>query len=180
MTVSLLWVTACSDDGGEVGATGGNAGTSGGSAGTGGKGGASSAGSAGAMNGKGGSDGSGGSSGGRSGSGGVGGSSGAGNGGEGGADCEMPLRARAVDTQAWCYDSAGDREIVACSEEATCPEDAVCVRRQSDGAVFLGYGSRCFANLDGWELCSVSDNDRLTSCGSGGQAGSGGQGGDSG
>jgi hypothetical protein len=109
---------------------------------------------------------------------GTGGGSGAGaaNGGAGGQDC-YPLRAIPIDaTGEWCvagYEQE-HRQVVGCNPERGCSDDYECMRRKSDGALFIAFGTSCFERDGSWERC-VPRADDLPLCGEGGMSGNGGQ-----
>jgi hypothetical protein len=59
--------------------------------------------------------------------------------------------------------------------DSGCSEDGYCVRRKSDGAVFLGFSSSCFLEVgERWELCTAEENEDLGACGGAGEGGQGG------
>jgi len=98
--------------------------------------------------------------------------------GAAGAPCN-PLYAVPIDESRDCVMRAEGAVIVGCSPLELCSEDAVCVRRKSDGAQFLGYGSSCFeAASDEWEECVprrevYADCSEVSNAGAGGQGSSG-------
>jgi hypothetical protein len=111
-----------------------------------------------------------------SGEGGGGGSAGSGAAGEACRD----LRAVPIDTSGkWCVASyeADARQVVGCVAASGCSDDYACVRRKSDGAVFVGFGTSCFDKAsEDWEICMPRVED-FPLCSEVGAAGQGGQGG---
>ncbi len=102
--------------------------------------------------------------------------------GAGGEGCYGLYAVPIETTGEWCVESyeLEARQVVGCISRLGCSDDYACVRRKSDGALFVGFGTSCFGRVpDEWELCMPRQED-FPLCGELGIGGQGGQGGQAG
>jgi len=80
-----------------------------------------------------------------------------------GAGC-VPVWALPVDTERLCQAPVSEVDVVGCARGDRCGQDAVCVIRKSDRAMFIGLGSKCFDELpQEWARC-VPPRDSFPVC----------------